>query len=423
MKPIGTHAFAILTAAAAQTTFAAAPDAPSHDEVRAIVAEMLADAETRSSLLATGDAAGHDGKNFFLASADGNFKLIVTGQVQFRYTANFRDAEEADPPDFEGTDDYEGSFTNPRTKIFFKGHVFEPSLLYQVNGDFGRDGQFRLQDMYFGYDFGGGWTVFAGQYRMPVLWEDMVKEMYSLAADESVVNVIFGQDRSQGVLAQYQGDELRFWLGFGDGLRSANTDLEQDTADWAFTGRGEFKFAGDWTTFGRFTSARAGDFAGKAGLAAHYQGSENEPSSIDSKLLAYTADVMLKGDGWNAFAAFVGQNTDVDGGATNDDFGIVAQGGIHLSDEVELFGRYDVVIPDSGRAQDDNFSTLTAGFNYYLYGNAAKFTLDAQYFFDATTDNELVTANINNGRLKRIGLLPSGEDGQVAIRAQFQILW
>jgi hypothetical protein len=235
--------------------------------------------------------------------------------------------------------------------------------------------------------------------------------------------MVFGQDRSQGIWTHYQGEEIRFWLGFSDGLRSANTDLEEDPADWAFTGRGEFKFAGDWAEFGSFTSARGKDLSGKFAIAAHYQGSENEPGSTDAKVLAYTTDVMLKGDGWNAFGAFVGLNTDVDGGDTTDDFGIVVQGGIHLSDEVELFGRYDVVMPDSNRTGDDDFNTITAGFNYYLYGNAAKFTLDAQYFLDATTGNDLVTSTIDSGRAKRIGLLPSGEDGQLAIRAQFQILW
>src|SRR5439155_5453186 len=60
------------------------------DETRAIVAEMLADAQTRTSLLAAG-GAGHDGQ-FYLASPDGSFRLNVGGQIQFRYILDFRDA-------------------------------------------------------------------------------------------------------------------------------------------------------------------------------------------------------------------------------------------------------------------------------------------------------------------------------------------
>jgi len=68
-----------------------------NDEVRALVAEMLADADTRSSLLMSGGNAGHDGK-FFLADTDGNFRLNVGGQVQFRYIANFGDSNAAEWP-------------------------------------------------------------------------------------------------------------------------------------------------------------------------------------------------------------------------------------------------------------------------------------------------------------------------------------
>jgi len=62
----------------------------SADETRALVAEMLADAETRSSLLQNSATAGHDGK-FFLASPDGNFRLNIGGQIQFRYNTVFLD--------------------------------------------------------------------------------------------------------------------------------------------------------------------------------------------------------------------------------------------------------------------------------------------------------------------------------------------
>jgi len=67
----------------------------SRDEVRAIVSEMMQDAETRSSLLQGGVTGGHDGK-FFLASSNGDFRLNVGGFTQFRYFANFRDDNSTD---------------------------------------------------------------------------------------------------------------------------------------------------------------------------------------------------------------------------------------------------------------------------------------------------------------------------------------
>jgi hypothetical protein len=66
------------------------------DEVLAIIGEMQADAETRSSLMQS-TASNHDGK-FFLASPDGAFRLNVGGQLQFRYNLNFRTDDDTPPP-------------------------------------------------------------------------------------------------------------------------------------------------------------------------------------------------------------------------------------------------------------------------------------------------------------------------------------
>ncbi len=86
-----TSAFAIAAlAVTAGGTTAIAASSTESDDVRALVAEMIADAESRSSLLQSGGTAGHDG-NFFLSSADGNFTLKMSGQLQTRYTLNFND--------------------------------------------------------------------------------------------------------------------------------------------------------------------------------------------------------------------------------------------------------------------------------------------------------------------------------------------
>src|SRR5688572_27107084 len=56
--------------------------------------ELLADAGSRTSFQA-GGTGGHDGK-FFVASADGSFRLNVGGQTQFRYNMNSRDVDDPD---------------------------------------------------------------------------------------------------------------------------------------------------------------------------------------------------------------------------------------------------------------------------------------------------------------------------------------
>jgi len=407
-----TSAFAIaaLAATAGGTTVIAAPTTDS-DDVRALVAEMIADAESRSSLLQSGGTAGHDG-NFFLSSADGNFNMKMSGQLQTRYTLNFNDDDTVD--------DFTPGFNAPRTALRFEGQIFG-DFGYAVQGMFSRaGGAFVLEDAYMHTDLGDGLTLLWGQLRMPVLWEDMLNEKFSLAADQSVANAVFGQGRSQGIWLHQSNDDYRWWAGFSDGVASANTDFGASPADWAITGRFEWKASGDWAQFNQFSSAQGSEYAAKLGVAAHWQQSPDTPAGPTTDVFAYVFDAMAEGDGWNAFGSFVGFHTEPGVGSDTDDFGLVLQGGMFVSEDWELFARYDGVFADSNRPGDDDFNTLTFGGNYYIHGQAAKFTLDLSYYLDDTAGNDLVSGVAGGNS---IGLTPSGEADQVAIRAQFQLLF
>src|SRR2546426_4285979 len=48
------------------------------EEIRSLVQDVLADADTRASLLESGVMAGWD-KGFFIGSADGNWRLNIAG--------------------------------------------------------------------------------------------------------------------------------------------------------------------------------------------------------------------------------------------------------------------------------------------------------------------------------------------------------
>lgn len=424
MKRIGSIVAAGV-ALAAGTTASANPNtgnswsSTSVDEVRALVAEMMADAQTRSSLLQAGSTAGHDGA-FFLASPDGSFRLNVGGQMQFRYILTTTD------DDTPGVDDLEMGFSLPRTALEFSGNIFEPSLLYRVSTSFSsNNGDAELEDAYFGYAFDNGIIVLAGQLRMPVLWEDLAQEKYSLAVDQSVVNAVFAQDRSQGVWMHYAEDWWRMWAGFDDGIRSENTSFTApNEADYGLTTRWEAKFAGEWSQFDRLSSPRGAEFGSKLGVAAHFQGGPDQPGGPNAEVLAYTADLMFAGDGWNIFAYGVGLHIEPDGAAPEtDDFGFLVQGGFFVAEKLEIFGRYDVVLPDGDRANDDPFNSVTAGVNYYLHGHAARFTFDVVWYLDPTTDNDLVQGLVGTDRAARMGLLSTAEENEVSIRAQFQLLF
>ena len=73
------------------------------EEVKSLVREVLADAETRASLLENGMNAGHQDGHFFLASDDGKFLAQISGIVQIRYNVTIRDRGTAAPA--AGNDD------------------------------------------------------------------------------------------------------------------------------------------------------------------------------------------------------------------------------------------------------------------------------------------------------------------------------
>ncbi|HRP63557.1 MAG TPA: hypothetical protein PK400_09715, partial [Phycisphaerales bacterium] len=58
-------------------------------EIRSVVQDVLADADTRASLLGSGMSAGYD-NGFTVGSADGNFLLRTNGLLQARWIYNHR---------------------------------------------------------------------------------------------------------------------------------------------------------------------------------------------------------------------------------------------------------------------------------------------------------------------------------------------
>lgn len=423
------------------------------DEVRAVVAEMLSDAETRASLAASGATAGYD-KGFFLGSADGNFRLQVGGQIQFRYVIDFRNNAPA------GADDFIPGFQTRRTKLSFEGHVFDPNLFYKVQGNFARagggfgGGAMGLEEAYVGYKWDNGFSAQWGQFKLPLLREELVSSKYQLAVDRSFVNEIFNQDYSQGIQAAWESEYLRVQGAFSDGIGSRNTDLGANPADWALTGRLEWLWSGQWKQFKDFTSQRGSEFAGLLGAAVHYEGGPDTPTgagaavpppaNVRQRNLIYTADLSIEGDGWNVYGAFIGANSDnYPTGAPNfDDFGWVLQGGLYLTDDFELFARYDGVLPDSSRESgpagvagdrsgNDYASFVTGGFNWYLHGHGAKFTFDTIYGIDGANMNAFFNTTPGgsvSAPFQPVGtgvgyFGPNGGNSEWIFRMQFQLLF
>jgi hypothetical protein len=299
------------------------------------------------------------------------------------------------------------------------------------SGGFGGGGDFRLQDAWIGYNFDGGWTLRAGAGVTAFMREWYMADQKMLTPERSLQSLIFGQNRSKFVDLKYQADDFRFISTFSDGFRSLNTEFNADPADWAITGRAEWKFAGGWKQLeNEYRGPQGGDYAGALGGAIHFEQGPNRVPCVDEQdLFAWTADILTKGDGWNVMLAGVGYHAQDEAGITGanfNDYGGLIQGGCHITEFVELVARYDAIFPDDDRDASRTFNTITGGFNYYLYGQAAKFQLVCLWFLDDTADTR--AGNFGNTGARNptsalFGSLPTAEDGQVALMAQFQLLF
>ena len=389
---------AFAPAAAAQT-----PPANPADNGRAYSAELLADAAGRSS-----------------AQAAAAFAVNVHGYTQFRYIWTHLDDDALE-------DDTAIGFQASRTRLLISGNILSEQWSYLIQ--FGFDGiggdtaPATLLDAYGAYRMESGWTVTLGQFRIPFLREELVTEPNQLAIERSPTNFAFNQGRSQAVQLGFgggEGEALRFAGAFSDGFRAANTDyISAAESDWALTARLEWKWAGDWRQFRDFTSFPNSDFAGMLGIAGHYQQGGDTANTADADLWGATVDASIEGNGWNLFAAAMALDTDPAGGESATDYGWLVQGGLFIAPQAELFARYDMTLPDDDRTTlDDDFSTITAGLNYYLLpeSHAAKLTGQVIYFLDSPSQSIAPTST-------RIPLLASDEDGQWSILGQVQLVF
>lgn len=373
------------------------------EEMRNLVYDVLADADTRASLLQNGITAGYD-DGAVLGSSDGNWLLKTNLLMQQRFIFNNQD-------NVTNEDTY--GFENTRTKFIMSGHVASPEWFYRVDINVGSGaGRGGVLNAYLGYEYGNGWSIQMGSMKTPLLREELVEAQYQLAVERSNVNYFFTGGYSDGIQVNYQGDQFAFHGMFSDGAGTGQTIWSTPDTDYAFTARGEYLAMGNWDQFMDFTSPQGSETGVLVGGAIHYQEGESDTFLDGASLLVVTGDVSVEGDGWNVFGAIIYQDMETAGGADTSPWGVVVQGGYYITENGEIFGRYEWTDFDVDGADDLNI--LTAGYNHYFAGHNAKWTTDIGYGFDQVA----APANITGYRPD-----PSGSDGQWVIRTQFQILF
>jgi len=403
-------------------------------EIRGIVTDVLADADTRSSLQGAGASSGYNG-GFFLSSADGNFSLKMNMLEQIRWSMNDRD----------GSTHQANGFENKRTRISFSGNVVDSTWTYKTSFYFGysnaaefgsvevvRDvdgflvdgglqngGGSFLVDAYVAKKFGNGLSLTAGQFKNPFSAEYALDAGNLQFSDYSLVNTILGQwagpGYGQGLQLGYSADQFRASLSYVNSLNQTNQDWNASSpsgdpagfevqSEWAMSARGEFKFAGDWAQFDDAQSWKGEGYAGMIGVGFASQNFNDdsvfiEPGvieAVDAQPTWLTIDATVEFGGANvnaAYYSFDGDDADVDVTA------FTLAGGVFVTDNVEIVARYENFDIDGG----DETSTFTVGGNYYMAKNTAKVGVELGFGLDpipvdATYANWLADTDDNDGQ-------------------------
>lgn len=378
------------------------------EEVRALVNEALADADTRSSLLQSGMVAGWD-NGFMLGSADGNYTLKLKGEMQVRFIANLRDNS--------NDDDTEYGFENARTRLTFAGNVVDQTWGYKVRGAFanGAGGTFGLEDAYITKSM-DGMTVKFGQFKPQYLREENIGSGHQQAVERSLTNERYNQDYVQGVELGFAQDNFKASVAVHDGFGSRNSAAVNQQSEFAMNARADLLIAGNWAQFDDYAGWRGQEYGARVGAGVFMsKDAYGTANPNEAEMMGFTVDTQVEGDGWNVAAAFIYQTTDTGSAADPDEMAIVLQGGYFLTDDTEVFARYEWG-DDDGTDGFEDLNVLTAGVNYYLAKHNAKLTFDVLFGMDPIgADN----AAANNG----VQADAANQDGQMAVRGQFQLLF
>ena len=412
-------------------------------QIRSVVQDVMADADTRSSLQATAATSGYN-NGFFIASPDGNFKLQVNGQVQVRSsyawaTNSSWNAAKSVTGNENATKAQYGTEIR-RAKLSFSGNVVDPSWQYRVtmaylpansqfafatsspyntagaNSGNGSNSTANLEDAYINKDMGNGMSLMMGQFKSPFLREELVTSANQLGVERSVVNQMFSTGWTDGVQFTAKNDSLMGMVSFNNGGNNANFATQNMNStdnggytQYALTGRVQWLAFGNWAQFNDMTSMRGGGQGLMIGAAFNWQHGGNQANTAtsnnnvasantDAGFFTYTADASWDLGGANLYGAFFGNFTsslpvENTGPGTNSNgssiqsYGALIQGGYFISDNTELFASwqwYETANQGGNDPMQSEGNVFSAQMNnIYSAGLNVYLTKNVKFTFDA----------------------------------------
>lgn len=330
---------------------------------------------------------GYD-KGFFIESGDGDYRMVLGGRLQFRYTY-FSDE---DAPD-------SSAFSIERARIKIEGHAITKDLTYLIQPELGK-GSVALRDFYGDYRIVPEWLHFrVGQYYRPFSRQQITSDGNQELVDRAITDSAFGTGRDIGIMLHNnyeKSPEIEYALGLfngtGDRARSTATttiEVDPDTGDIsaettetdltnvprmfhpALVGRVGYNYGG--LKGYSEVDLEGGDLRFGVGASGqlNFDADRNDDSQAKAEL-----DAIVKIQGFDATAA--GYVLSVQAG---EDFGDRALGalGFHVQAGYLIGGafqpavRYAVVAPDG---DDDDTREIAGVLGYFASGHNLKWQTD-----------------------------------------------
>ena len=334
------------------------------DEIRSLVHDVLADADTRASLQGSGSTAGYNG-GFTVGSADGNWSLTMNGLLQTSWSNVDVDVSPGVGADTDGW-----GFNTPNSWMNFSG---------TIAGDYSYDVRYNWDTSTTewangSFDLGDGWGMTMGTFKVATNREDMIDDQNQLNLLNQVTGTAVAGARDyrvgNGVQLGYSGDEMRFWASLTN-LEAGGPVANDSQNNLDF--RLEYMVEGTWSQFDQFTSADGGASGTLVGISYNnvdsnaVVGADNDNDG-DSTL---TVDAQLQFGGSNLYVSYTDFDDD-DGvvDATGDFDETQIMYGMYLDDEWEVYARW------IDRSTNTGDNVMSIGLNNYWAGQNARWTTE-----------------------------------------------
>jgi hypothetical protein len=362
------------------------------DEIRGLVHDVLADADTRASLQGSGATAGYNG-GFTVGSADGNWSLKINGLLQTRWTSVDYDTAVIAPalPAGVTAGNTEWGFDNARTWLHFSGTIagdYSYDIRHDINNATLNGGNWANGSMNLSDD----WSLTMGSMKMATSREALIGDQNQLALDRNTAFTV-----GQGAQLAYTGDDLRVMMQlFNNTDATVSAAPASNNSSYSANIRAEFMVEGSgWGQFDEFTSADGGAVGTLIGLS--YNTNDNGDSVPNPGVInntdgmdTWNIDAQMQFGGSNLYVSYNSfSDSNTAGAADTDVNSLQVMYGIFLDSEWELYGRYIDSDGSAAAALDGN--VMSIGVNNYFAGQNCKWTTEVTWNDSATGANTDIT--------------------------------